>query len=171
MGPASTPIIVAATFGAADFRMLDGLRRAYFPPERNLIPAHLTLFHHLAPSLAGELDARLRGATRRVARPSAILDGLMSLGRGVALKVRSEALSAIRADLADAFAGCLMPQDSAGWRPHVTIQNKVSPQEAQALLAKLADGFTPRPLIITGIAAHHYRGGPWELIAEHRFFG
>lgn len=170
-GAAPAPIIVAATFGAADFRMLDGLRRAHFPPDRNLIPAHLTLFHHLPPSLAGELDARLRSATRRIKRPSAMVEGVMSLGRGVALQVRSAALSAIRDELANAFAGCLTPQDSAGWRPHVTIQNKVSPQEAKSLFATLAAGFTPWPLVITGLAAHHYRGGPWELIAEHRFSG
>ena len=33
---------------------------------------------------------------------------------------------------------------------------------ARTLLAELSEGFQPRPLSITGLAAHHYRGGPWE---------
>ena len=55
----NAPIIVSAEFGAADFARLDGLRRAHFPPARNVLPAHLTLFHHLPPSLETEIDARV----------------------------------------------------------------------------------------------------------------
>ena len=149
--------------------MLDDLRRAHFPPERNIIAAHLTLFHHLPPGIAGELDARLKAMTRRVPPPPATIDGILMLGRGVALRVRSEALVAIRAELAEAFVGCLIPQDRAGWRPHVTIQNKVAPAEAKALHAALSAGFVARPLAIAGIATHFYRDGPWERIAEYRF--
>jgi hypothetical protein len=168
----AAPIIVAAEFGAADFAWLDGLRRAHFPPERNQIAAHLTLFHHLPPSLLAELDARLKAATRRAKRPTASIGEPMLLGRGVALRVRSEALVRLRTDLAEAFDGLLTPQDRAGWRPHVTIQNKVEPHEARALhAALLADLGIARPLVVTGIAAHRYRGGPWEPIARYRFAG
>ena len=172
LDPTPAPIIVAAEFGAADFAWLDGLRRRHFPPERNRIAAHLTLFHHLPPSLLAELGARLKAATRGVARPAATIEGAMSLGRGVALRVRSESLLGLRADLADAFAGVLTPQDRAGWRPHVTIQNKVEPGIAKALyLALDADPTIARPLVVTGIAVHYYRGGPWEPIARYRFAG
>ncbi len=166
------PIIVAAEFGPADFAWLDGLRRAHFPPERNQIAAHLTLFHHLPPSLLPELDMRLKAATRGVKRPDAAIVEPMSLGRGVALRVRCDALVRIRTDLVEAFQGMLTPQDQAGWRPHVTIQNKVDPAAARALLATLtADPTIARPLAITGIATHYYRGGPWEPIARYRFAG
>ncbi len=164
------PIIVAAEFGGADFAWLDGLRRAHFPPERNQIAAHLTLFHHLPPSLIGELDARLRAATQRTSPPAATIEEAMLLGRGVALRVRSAALAQIRDQLADAFDGVLTPQDRAGWRPHVTIQNKVDPAVARRLHASLSgDPSIARPLCIAGLAAHFYRGGPWELIARYRF--
>ncbi|WP_156679843.1 2'-5' RNA ligase family protein [Sphingomonas profundi] len=168
---APAPLIVSAMFGRADFLWLDGMRRAHFPPERNQIDAHLTLFHHLPPSLEGEIAARLAAATRGVPPPEATVDGIMMLGRGVALRVRSPALAAIRADLAQAFAGCLTPQDQAGWRPHVTIQNKVSPAEAKALHAALSAGFAARPLALVGLASFFYRGGPWQRIAAHRFSG
>jgi hypothetical protein len=166
---AAAPIIVAAMFGGSDLAMLDALRRAHFPPERNQLAAHLTLFHHLAPSLAGELDRRLRAAVRDVPAPRAQMAGLINLGGGVAIRVDSPNLAAIRTQLAEAFATMLTPQDAAGWRPHVTIQNKVSATTARETLAMLAAGFRPRPLAIVGLASYHYRGGPWELIARYRF--
>ena len=170
MSPA--PIIVAAEFGPADFAWLDGLRRTHFPPERNQIAAHLTLFHHLPPSLLAELDTRLKAATRHARCPAATIGEPMLLGRGVALRVRSEALLRLRADLADAFDGILTPQDQAGWRPHVTIQNKAEPAVAKVLHASLvADPSIARPLAIAGIATHYYRGGPWEPIARYAFIG
>ena len=164
------PIIVAATLGAADFAWLDGLRRRHFPPERNQLSAHLTLFHHLPPSAAGELERRLKEVAAEPA-PAATIDRLMLLGRGVAFGVSSPGLEAIRADLADAFAGMLTPQDRAGWRPHVTIQNKVDTADAKALHAALLPAFAPRPLAVRGLASFYYRGGPWEPIGDYRFRG
>ena len=166
---AGAPIIVAALFGAEDAAYLTALRRAHFPPERNHLDAHLTLFHHLPPSLEAELKHRLTTATRGVSRPHAMLGGLISLGRGVAFRVESCELEAVRDILRDAFASVLTPQDQAGWRPHVTIQNKVQPAVARALKTELEAGFRPRPLAIAGIGCFYYRGGPWEPISRHMF--
>ena len=166
-GPA--PIIVSALFGRADQAWFDALRRRHFPPERNQLDAHLTLFHHLPPSAAPELKQRLTAATRGVRAPDARAAGLMSLGRGVAFRIEAPALTALRAELADAFAGLLTPQDAGGWRAHVTIQNKVQPAVAKLLLAELSRGFAPRDVEIAGLAAWWYRGGPWEPLSRHMF--
>jgi hypothetical protein len=166
----AVPIIVTALFADADFAQLDALRRAHFPPERNQVPAHLTLFHHLPPSLGDELSRRLREETSGIAAPAATISGAINLGRGVALRIRSDGLAAIRDRLAEAFAGVLTPQDSAGWRPHVTIQNKVEPAAARALLTEMDTLFArPKPLGIVGLASWHYLGGPWAPIARFRF--
>ncbi len=164
----NAPIIVSALFGREDGAELDRLRQAHFPPERNQLAAHLTLFHHLPPDVAPELKRRLTEATRAPA-PRAWLAGLLDLGRGVAFRVESPELEAIRADLADAFGSLLVPQDRAGWRPHVTIQNKVEPREAKALKFALEGGFVRRPLAIAGLASWWYRGGPWEPLSRHMF--
>lgn len=156
--------------GASDFAWADGLRRAHFPPERNQVPAHITLFHHLPPGVADELRDQLK-AECRGAPPKALLFGLRHLGRGVAYQVESPDLAAIRERLADHFAGLLIPQDQAPWRPHITVQNKVEPKAAKALLAELEAVFAPRPLQIAGLASWWYRGGPWEKLGEHRFRG
>lgn len=133
------------------------------------MPAHITLFHHLPPDILPELKQRLRAATRGQPAPRARLSGLLMLGRGVAYRVESDELAAIRAELADAFTGLLTPQDRAGWRGHITIQNKVEAPVAKALHAELARTFVPRPLAIAGLAAWFYRGGPWEPIARFSF--
>jgi hypothetical protein len=134
------------------------------------VPAHLTVFHHLPPSLEAELGGRL-AAYAAVRPPKARLAGVMDLGEGTALRVESEELEDIRYDMAEAFRGLLVPQDQAPWRPHITIQNKVEPREAKRLQASLRATFEPRPLAIKGLASWRYRGGPWEPIRRYSFRG
>jgi hypothetical protein len=65
----------------------------------------------------------------------------------------------------------LSAQDSGGWRPHVTIQNKVDPKAARALRRSLERDFQPRPLRIAGLGLHRYLGGPWETLRVYPFRG
>ena len=165
------PIIATATMGAADQRFFDALRAAHFPPERNYLAAHITLFHQLPPSCLDELDRLFRRIAADTPPPAAMLREVYSLGQGVAFRIESPELLAIRARIADHFAGMLTAQDQGTPRLHITVQNKVSAAEARALLAELASGFRSRPLAIKGLAAHHYRGGPWEPAFARGFRG
>jgi hypothetical protein len=165
---AGGPIIVTALFGPGDDGWLQQLRRTHYPAERNRVPAHLTLFHQLPPSLAGELSVRLADAAA-AAQPPAIVAGIMDLGEGTAFRIESKALEAIRADLADAFHGLLVPADRTPWRPHVTIQNKVEPRAARTLQTQLRATFEPRPLLIRALASWRYMEGPWERLKVHPF--
>lgn len=168
--PAAAPIIVTATMGAADQRAFDALRQRHFPPERNHLAAHITLFHHLPPARLDELRDLLRSLARGPA-PAARIDAIVNLGLGTAFRIDSPDLLALRAVIADRFAADLIPQDRATPRLHITVQNKVDPAAARALVAALSADFAPRPLCITGLAMHWYRGGPWQFIAGHRFRG
>jgi hypothetical protein len=134
------------------------------------VPAHLTLFQHLPPSIEAELGRRLSTFAATPA-PKAMIAGIMDLGAGTALRIKSEELEDIRYDLAEAFRGLLTPQDQLPWRPHVTIQNKVEPREARRLQERLRATFQPRPLSIKALASWRYRGGPWEPIRSHVFRG
>ena len=162
------PIIVTALFGPGDDGWLQQLRRTHYPPERNRVPAHLTLFRHLPPSIETELGERLAEATA-AAPPPANIVGVADLGEGTALRVESEDLARIRAELAERLHGLLIPQDLAPWRPHITIQNKVKPAEARALQQALRCSFEPRPLAIRALAAWRYLDGPWEKIRSYSF--
>jgi hypothetical protein len=93
----------------------------------------------------------------------------MDLGEGTALRVESSDLEAIRSDLADALHGLLTPQDRAPWRPHVTIQNKVTRRAARDVQARLAAMPMPRALAIRALALWRYQGGPWEPLRSWPF--
>lgn len=100
-----------------------------------------------------------------------MVDGLTDLGGGVALRVVSQDLDRIREELARDLHGLLGAQDSGGWRPHVTIQNKVAPRVARALIAELERSFRQRPLAISGLGLHRYMDGPWQELARWSFRG
>ncbi|MFL6765439.1 MAG: 2'-5' RNA ligase family protein [Sphingomicrobium sp.] len=166
----SAALIVTAELGRQDHAWLDQLRRAHYPAERNQLPAHLTMFRALPQSAEREVRSRLAAVAAQPA-PRASIEGLMDLGGGVAFRVVSPELDRIRDDLADAFHGLLSAQDAGGWRPHITIQNKVPPKEARALIAGLERDFHPRALAIRALGVHRYLGGPWEDLAVYPFRG
>lgn len=167
----AAPVIVTATMGAADQRHFDRLRETHFPPERNHLPAHITLFHQLPPSSRDELDGLIRSIAADTPPPAAMIRDVYSLGRGVAFRIESPDLLAIRACIAGRFHGLLTAQDRGTPRLHITVQNKAAPGEARALQAALAERFHPHPLRIIGLAAHLYRGGPWEPLFARNFRG
>ena len=161
-------LIVTAEIAPLDFSWIDGLRRAHYPPERNRVPAHLTMFHALPPSAETELRSRL-GKIVRQPGPEATIAGIMDLGGGVPFRIVSPGLDRIRDELAEDLHGLLSAQDSGGWRPHITIQNKVTPKIARALKESLERAFRPRPLAIGGLAVWRYLDGSWERVAAYPF--
>ena len=54
---------------------------------------------------------------------------------------------------------------------HITIQNKVTPQEARALQAELAPLLPAREFAFTGLGLHIYRGPHWEHVGSFAFRG
>jgi hypothetical protein len=161
-------LIVTAELGPEDFAWLDRLRRAHYPPERNQVAAHLTMFQALPPSAEVELRSRLKRMAAARA-PAARIEGLMDLGGGVAFRVTSPDLERIRNEVANDLHGLLSAQDGGGWRPHVTIQNKVAPKAARVVIQMLERDFRPGALAIRGLGIHRYLGGPWEEVAVFPF--
>lgn len=153
------------------FSWANQLRTDHFPPERNYLKAHVTLFHALPPSVEGELRDCLKDLARSNRPVPARLLGIMKLGKGTALQLESQAMIAIWQDLADRFHGMLTPQDEHKPRLHVTVQNKVSIEAAKALQAELAPRVEPRDFAFTGLQVHAYRGGPWEELGRFAFRG
>jgi len=79
-----SPLILTAVLDAPVQQRLDALRRAHFPPERNHLDAHVTLFHHLPGAEEAAIAEVLAEATRSEPAPSMETTGVRSLGRGVA---------------------------------------------------------------------------------------
>ena len=165
------PLIVTALLAADEQARFDRLRAEHFPAERNHLSAHLTMFHAIPEVLEAELRQRLAAMASEFPPPRADLVGLMNLGGGVAFRVASDDLDALRTELASCFRGHLTQQDSHGWRPHITVQNKVTSAEARLLHDQLARSFEPRRLGITGLAYDYYDGGPWLPGRRYPFRG
>jgi 2'-5' RNA ligase len=151
------------------FAAFDALRRRYTPPEKNLVPAHVTLFSRLPPERAREIKALLT-KTASAQKPIDIARGeVKALERGVAIFLHSPQLAALRESLAHEWWPWLGDQDKAGFRPHVTIQTNV--EEAEAYRTRQAIGASFRPPRIRGMGLHlwRYRDGPWEHEQLFRF--
>ena len=164
------PLIITAELGAADFAWLDGLRRRHYPAERNRVPAHLTLFRSLPPGAEDEVRRALSRTCAGTA-PRATIAGVMDLGGGVAIRVRSDDLDGIRAEMVENFHGLLTPQDGSGWIPHVTVQNKADRGAVRELLRTFDKEIEPRPLSIRGLLLFRYNEGLWDPLAGYRFRG
>lgn len=158
------PLIVTLRLDAASSRLLDRLRREYFPPERNFLAAHVTLFHHLPHSESTGARAELAQVATGELPFAVTVEGVRPLGRGVACSLASADLQRVHAALARRFADWLTPQDRQPFRPHATVQNKVTPEAAHALLAELRSGFSPWSAQALGLELWAYRGGPWEAL-------
>lgn len=165
------PLILTLRFDDESFARFDAERRLHFPPARNHIPAHLTLFHHLPGERHGEISAELAALAARQASFPVVASTLRFLGQGTAYAIDSAELQRLRAEIAGRWTADLTRQDAQGFRPHVTIQNKVAAATAKALFETLSASFVPFEAIATGVLLWRYRGGPWEPAGEHGFTG
>lgn len=165
------PFIVTAELPGDVLAWADGLRRAHFPPERNHLAAHVTLFHAFAPSLREELKPLLARLAGELAPVPARVTGLMNLGRGTAIALESPGMLALRARIADHFHGALTAQDRHPPRLHITVQNKVTPPEAGALQQALAGQVPERGFAFMGLGLHRYLGPEWEAAGRWSFRG
>lgn len=167
----SAPFIVTAEMPGDIMSWADSLRRAHFPPERNHLAAHVTLFHAFAPSLREELPRYLAKLAAEFAPPEAAVSGLMDLGGGTAIALRSEGMLAVRDRIAEHFWDMLTNQDRGGKKLHITVQNKVPRAAAVALQNDLAPQIESRRFAFTGLGLHLYSNPHWEPVAIWPFRG
>ena len=169
MGDGTEPLILTLALDGATFARLDALRRHYFPPERNVVPAHLTLFHALPGENATSIRRELAEICARQKSFAVEAVGLRSLGNGVAVAFSSAELVRLRQALAREWRDWLTAQDSAKIAPHVTVQNKVGADVARATLRELEAEFRPFTARAEGLNLWRYLSGPWRLEKAFRF--
>jgi 2'-5' RNA ligase len=165
------PLIVTLKLDAASFERLDAMRRQHFPAERNYLSAHLTLFH----ALPGDEHPAIRSCLKQICSDTALMHlefpRVRMLGRGVAVDVASDKLQCLHKQLSELFHAWLTPQDRQPFKPHVTIQNKVSPEQARDLHDLLRAAWTMASGSGEGLLLWQYLGGPWRKIDEFAFSG
>lgn len=164
------PLLITAELPGDVLALADGLRRAHYPPEKNRLRAHVTLFHALPPSAEGEIQ-RMLAELAKGAPPQARITGIWDMGRGTAFDLASEGMAALHAQMAERFHGLLGWQDDRKLRLHVTVQNKVSREAANALQAELEAVFEPRAFHFHGFGLYAWDEGLWRPIADYAFRG
>ena len=158
----AAPLILTLQLGEPAQSLFQALRNRHFPRERNVVPAHVSLFHALPGSERGSIVRVLRAL--EADRPPVQIEAPRPLGRGVAFPLASPDLQALRGRLADAWSPWLTPQDRQRFSPHVTVQNKVTPAEAAATLDRLQQGFVPWRSEGVALLLWRYLDGPWEAL-------
>ncbi len=163
---ARMPIIVTALLEPVVMARLEALRRRWYPPTRNQVPAHVSLFHQLPGSEFDAAKRRMKQLCGSLAPLPVTVAAVRSLGHGTALRLVSPELVGLRAELADGWAGLLIAQDRSGFDPHVTIQNKATPAEARACLAEVGAGFAAFETRVVALALWRYLDGPWQHLGD-----
>jgi hypothetical protein len=161
--------ILTLRFDPSSQAHFEDMRQRYFPPERNLVPAHLTLFHVLPTT--EEICSTLARTASMTNVFTIAVNGLHFLGRGVAYTLAGPEVHSVHRLLSFSFAALLSPQDKQKFRPHVVIQNKSTEGQATELLARLQTGFQSFTVEARGLDLWHYRDGPWELARHFAFSG
>jgi 2'-5' RNA ligase len=151
------------------FGELNALRRRYYSPERNVVPAHVTLFYRLPSERRREIKALLSKIAAGERPIEIAISEVKALERGVAIFLRSAQLNALRDSLAREWWPWLTELDRAGFRPHVTIQNNVGRGTARQTQASVSVAL--RLKVIRGIGLHlwRYREAGWEDEQLFRF--
>ncbi|KAA6439529.1 2'-5' RNA ligase family protein [Dyadobacter flavalbus] len=143
------------------------LRQQHFPAKRNYLDAHLTLFHALPDEPRIVEDLANLAENQQPFEVTA--QTIVSLGGGTAFKIISPELSALHQKLQKGWLESLTNQDRQKRNFHVTIQNKVEPQEAKNLQAEMARDFQPFRFTVHGIQLWRYLDGPWEYLMKFDF--
>ncbi len=162
------PLIVTLLLGDAAFNFFEAQRQRYFPPERNFLQAHLTLFHHL-PSTEQKITDDLYEWAQPTKAFEMNITAVASIGKGVAYKIESVELMQLHKTMQQGWQQWLKPQDKQKFWPHITVQNKVSPTMAKETLQELQKDFQPFTAQALGFGLWYYENGPWRFAEEYRF--
>jgi len=164
------PLLVTAELPSDILVWADAMRQAHFPPERNKLKAHVTLFHALPPSVEDELGTLLAQLAKGEG-PKARVTGLMKLEGGTALALESPGMAEVHGVIQDRMHGLMIPQDTHELRLHITIQNKVSANKARALQTDLGPKLERRVFHFIGFGLHAFVDGLWRPIRTFPFRG
>ena len=160
------PLILTFKLDAFSQDRLDNWRQQYFPPARNHLKAHLTIYHQLPGQNIKEISKTLQAFVLTHSAIALRFSHLITRAGFVGVAIESPELIEARAKLSRLFGSTLRAQDKQPYRPHVTITNLGSPKEAEKCMADLEPVFSNWNARAEGLELFHYRNGPWDF-AEH----
>jgi hypothetical protein len=169
--PRGLPLLITAELPPDVLAWADAIRRTHYPPARNRLRAHVTLFHGLPPSAADQVRRLLGEVAGGTEPPEARIAGLMDLGRGTAFAVECPGMVSLHEQLAESLHGLIQQKDAREPALHITFQNKVERTDAQALQAGLRARFEPRRFRFRGFGLYGWDGELWKFERLFSFRG
>jgi 2'-5' RNA ligase len=161
------PLVVTLALEAEVQERFDAERARWGPTGRSEVGAHVTLFH----CLPGELEEQVRVDLVQHAGPPFPVGvaGVLPLSGGAAYALAAPELARRQRVLQRLWWADLTAQDRQGFRPHITVQKKVSPAEARATVTVLRRAFRPFQVRAEGYQLWRDDGGPWSELARIPF--
>ncbi len=163
------PLILTLALDESNQARFERERKQYFPAQLNRIPAHVSLFHALPGEELDAISKRLSELAVAIPAFPVQVHDVMRLGKGVAYALSAPALDQIHTQLRQGWLAWLSRQDQQPFRPHVVVQNKVTPEAARELFTRLSSGFRPFTVTAAGLLLWHYEGGPWRAAGTFPF--
>ena len=151
-------------------RMLANLACAKLVPEWDGVAAVEFRRHHAdglaVPQEGGDIGGAEPGALEGVEPDPRRLrvTGGLALELAAAGEDWQAEAQLLHRRLQDRWRPHLTRQDGQPFRPHVTVQNKVTTEVARATLDRLHAGFEPSTARAVGLVLWRYDGGPWTLL-------
>ncbi|EKE45719.1 hypothetical protein OCGS_0138 [Oceaniovalibus guishaninsula JLT2003] len=164
-------MILTLGFDPGSFARLEPLRQRYFPPSRNFIPVHITLFQQLDPVLLNRIVGDIAFVCDTTPPLPFTARGILDFGGGAAVDLDMPGADPLHDALRRRWRGTLTASDDRRRRWHVTLQNKADRGTALATQAALRAGLVPWDGLADRLILWHYRGGPWERIATFPLTG
>lgn len=165
----ASPLVITLKMDQISYQRLNSWRERYFPPIRNYLTAHLTLYHHLPSEHVNWIKSEIAALCSQRSPFPMNFKGLECSGSFVGILVDAPEILKIKEHLNQVFANFLKAQDRQKIRPHVTLVNKVSPEEARKSQEEIALEFSPWSGRAEGIEIHFYQHGPWSFHSEVLF--
>ena len=164
-------LILTLGFDAESFTRLEPLRQRYFPPARNFIPVHVTLFQQLPDAALNRVIGSLAHAASGEAPLPFCATGILDFGGGSAVDLECAPARALQTRLRNSWSDILTDSDDRARKLHVTVQNKTDRDTAKVTQAALRSDFTRWEGVFDRLLLWHYRGGPWERAGTFPFTG
>lgn len=163
------PLIVTLKISEPAYAYFNSLRHRYYPAALNIVPAHVSLFHNLPGEELNSIRCSLR--TLCTQTPALALSAIAPrlLGNGISIAVEGKTLLTCQKQLSVLWNEWLTPQDRQGYRPHITIQNKVSKEHALDSFAQIEKTFLPVVFTGDGINLWSYLNGLWGFVDSFPF--
>lgn len=164
-----SPLVLSLAMDPESFARTNAWRTRYYPANRNYLTAHITLYHSIPGTLQDWSLAELKKIAEDTEAFPLEFQAWERNSGYVGIKIEETRLLQLKARLDDVFRDHLLLQDKQRLKPHVTVTNKVTLQEAKLCAEELARDFVPWTGEALGFHLAIYRKGPWEALASLPF--